>query len=245
MKRIAPLFLCLLAGCNDDDTAPPEVQLPQATALRHYSYVEAGPQLVVLISTGADATVTGTETDIMRRLSSELPAAGFSILALDLPCHGMDAEADQPLACWRRRIEAGDTMLFSNYCADLSAVLSLLAIDEAYVVGESRGGYVAATCAARDMRLTKVVMLKPVTDLQRLSEFSGYAVDKSIFGLGQYVDLLSRVPVLLRIGPNDTRVSTESALQFGESIGAEIEIVDSVGHRLPENGETLQWLIAD
>lgn len=158
---------------------------------------------------------------------------------------GRDADPDgnQTINCWRSRIEAGDTQIFNNFCHELSDLISRLQLNEAFIVGVSRGGYVAATCAANDPRITKVVLLKPVTDLQLLAEFAGYTVDESIFGLAATVPALSQRSVLLRIGPNDTRVSTESALAYGEAIGAEVQVVPSEGHNMLDDGTTTQWLL--
>jgi alpha-beta hydrolase superfamily lysophospholipase len=231
-----------VAGCNQEETGTVAAPPPPITVT--YSYVNGTGSTVILLSTSAKGTMTG-ETATMARLTADLSDAGFGMLAIDLPCHGDDAEDIQPLACWRRRIESGDTQIFLRFCAQLSAVITHLGLNEAFIVGESRGGYVAAVCTARDMRITKVALLKPVTNLQLLAEFSDYSVDRRIFGLASTVRELSNRPAMLRIGTNDTRVGTASAIRYGTAIGAEIQVVESEGHKLIDDGTTTAWLLKD
>jgi pimeloyl-ACP methyl ester carboxylesterase len=179
----------------------------------------------------------------MGRTPSDLIGAGFSLLALDLPCHGADATepAGQELVCWRKRLEGGDRQLFTRFCSGLSAVLDHLNVQQAYVVGQSRGGYVAATCAAYDRRLTRLVLLKPASDLTRLSEFSGFDPGPD-FLLTRYQPALIDRSILVRIGNADTRVGTDAAILFAQTVGATLRIVDTPGHDLPEDGSTVEWL---
>lgn len=233
----------LLAGCNESkiSTEPPAADVPQPLP-NAYAYEKNGPRTVILFSTSAEGTARG-ETAGMAQMVPALRAEGFSILFIDLPCHGADKEDMQPLACWRRRVEAGNTELFTRFCDRLAEVLSIEGIQTASIVGESRGGYVASICAGRDYRITTIALLKPVTDLQKLSEFNGYTVDQTVYGLSLYAGPLIGRPILLRIGPNDTRVDTQSALIWGGMIGAEIMVIESEGHKLPEDGYTTAWLV--
>jgi pimeloyl-ACP methyl ester carboxylesterase len=185
-------------------------------------------------------------TTTMGSVPSGLISAGYRLLALDLPCHGTDTDINLPpltsLRCWRNRIEAGDQQLFVRYCNGLSAVLDELDVEDVYVVGQSRGGYVAAICAARDPRIRKLMMIAPVTNLQRLSEFDGYVVDQSVFGLQQHADALRTIAIRVRIGRDDQRVGTEAAIEFAGWAGASLDIVDMAGHVPPDDGSTVTWL---
>jgi pimeloyl-ACP methyl ester carboxylesterase len=182
----------------------------------------------------------------MGTVPSELVSAGYKLLALDLPCHGADADPAflplEQLKCWRKRIEAGDSQIFTRFCSGLSAVLDQLDVDQAYIVGQSRGGYVGAICAGRDARIRKLVMLAPVTDLQRLTEFNGYTVDATTFGLARYASALRTIGVRVRVGNDDQRVGTDAAVAFAQSVNASLDVVAIPGHVPPEDGSTVRWL---
>lgn len=222
------------AGNATQSSSQPAAPLPA------YGLIPGTGPLVVLMAFDINQTLYGGS---LGTTTSDLINAGFSLLALDLPCHGADATepAGSELACWRRRLEAGDQQLFIHYCHGLSAVLDQLRVQEAYVVGQSRGAYVAATCAAYDRRLTRLVLLKPVTDLTQLVEFNGFDPGPA-FLLSHYKSELANISVLLRIGTQDTRVGTDAAVNFAKLIGATLRLSDSPGHDLPEDGSTVQWL---
>jgi pimeloyl-ACP methyl ester carboxylesterase len=217
-----------VAGCESSQ--------PQATA------PIAPPQkpLVVLFGTDAAATLAGSVMD--DDLVPALRAEGYELFSMNLPCHD-GGPINLALVCWRTSIEGGDTDLFTRFCRALSAEINRLSITSAIAIGQSRGGYVATTCAAYDFRFSKVVLLKPVTDLQNLHEFNGYTVNQSLFGLAQFAPALLGRPVSILIGANDTRVNTASAVRFGISVGAEIELTDSSDHLLPGDGFTSRWVL--
>lgn len=219
MKIAAVLLLILISGCSRDP----------------YAVVPNSGPLVVLLAMDAENTLRWS----MDRVVPDLKAAGFSLLTFDLPCHGRDAEQDiPPLRCWRNRIERGDTEIFRRFCSQLSASLDTLGARDVRVVGQSRGAYVAVTCAAMDKRITALALLMPVTSLQRLAEFDGLSVDQSRFGLPAVY-----VPTYIRIGKADERVGTDAAVAYGHRIGAKIDIVDVVGHETAEDGSTTRWLL--
>lgn len=219
MKIVAALLLILISGCSRDP----------------YVFVRNDGPLVVLLAMDADNTLHGS----MGRVVPDLEEAGFSLLTLDLPCHGRDADKDvSPLTCWRNRIERGDTEIFRRFCSELSASLDAIGASNVRVVGQSRGAYVAATCAAMDQRITALALLMPVTDLQRLAEFDGFRVDQLRFGLPAV-----RVPTYIRIGRADDRVGTDAAMEYGQRVSAKIDLVDVVGHKTEEDGSTVRWLM--
>lgn len=219
MKNLIALLAIFLAACNDEEQ-------PQE------------PPLVVLFATDREATLNG---DVMYTVVPTLKARGFELVAYDLPCHGTDADGDtNPLYCWRLRIDAGQDP-FGPFCAQVSADLDRRGVTRVDAVGQSRGGYVAVTCAARDPRFRNVVLLKPVTDLTKLSEFAGALVPER-FSLAQYIDEMQSIDVLLRIGRDDQRVSTESAVTFGDAIGSEVQLSDTPGHFMQDEGIAAEWL---
>ena len=247
------LLILLTAACNGDSQTA-EIVTDDDIGIR-YGLLPVHPvteqPVVVLMSTDAESTFgsgPGTTTTIMQTLVPQLRRARFTLLSLDLPCTGADApdvDDTQVLGCWRERIESGESDMFVRFCEKLSAVLDKLAIQDVSIVGESRGGYLAATCAGRDRRIRRLVLLKPVTDLQVLFEFGGYFVDEQLLGLSQYQAALRGRPSLMRIGPRDDRVNTDSAVTFAQIIGADIQLVECEGHDLPEEGATMRWLQAN
>lgn len=204
------------------------------------TFAMRGNHVVFLLAMDIDNTLNGNTT---AGVNLSLLSAGYRIASLDLPSHGEDAhESETPLVNWRTRIEGGDTTLFTNFAAGLSRVIDTLRVNDVSIVGQSRGGYVAAICAALEPRVKRIVMLAPVTDLQRLTEFDGYTVDQDVFGLGQYTAVLSGKAIYIRIGNNDERVGTDAAEAFAADVGAQIEIVDEPGHGVTDDGEVAAWL---
>jgi pimeloyl-ACP methyl ester carboxylesterase len=244
MKRLVlAVLIALLAACDDGSSSAglslgplPKVALPV------YELKGSGPIVVVMNMAIADAFVGEVDQDYV----APLLAKGFSVLSLDLPCHGADAiPGVAPLDCWRERIDAGDSNLFTDYCAGLAAVLDKVGAVEASVIGISRGGYVAITCAAYDPRLTKLALIAPVTDLAYLTEFSGDHVDEQEFGTAQYVPYLQDRPILVRVGRDDTRVGTDLVVAFANMVHAELEYTDGAGHDTTDPSEaTVAWLIS-
>jgi hypothetical protein len=239
--------LLLLAACGDGGgSSAPAVKslilLPTATQLPAYDVIGSGPLVVVLAMDMQQTLNNAPTTDGM---VSRLLSAGFSVMSLDLPCHGADAEVGvQPLDCWAQRIAAGNNALFLDFCAGLIRVLDEAGTSQAAIVGVSRGAYVAITCAAYDERFRDVALEIPVTDLNYLSEFKAHPVDEALFGTGQYVPYIGDRENLVRIGKNDTRVGTPLAVSFAHEIGATLELTDAVGHDVAEDGSTIIWLLA-
>ena len=228
MRAVVTLISTILLAACDSPIVPPTGELPR------YGYIANGGPLVVLLAWDIEGTFDSIVDD---KLVSTLDKAGYSLLTLDLPCHEPGSGSNH-LQCWRERIDNGDATIFSAFCDDLSAVLDRLGIDEAVALGQSRGGYVAVTCAAREPRISQLILLKPVTDLQKLREFAGHAVDQSAFGLAQYADMIRSRRVSIIIGSNDTRVDTSSAVAFGVLVGAAIETTSTPEHSLPTGGRT-------
>jgi hypothetical protein len=238
----------VLAGCggggggNSTPAVPPLRALPIVNQTPAFERLGTGPLVVVLAMDQQQTLHNAPTTDgIVTRLLN----AGYSVLSLDLPCHGADADPGvQPLDCWALRIGAGDKDIFLRFCAGLNRVLDDSQVTQAAILGVSRGGYVAATCAAYESRFSDVVLEIPVTDLNYLTEFQSQPVDQSIFGTAQYVPYLADRAALVRIGKDDMRVGTSLAEKFAHDIGATFELTAAVGHAVAEDGSTVTWLQA-
>lgn len=234
-------LIALLTACDDQSSSvgPSLGPLP-TVALPMYALKGVGPIVVVMNMAIADAFVGEVDQDYV----APLLAGGFSVLSLDLPCHGADAiPGVAPLDCWRERIDQGDSNLFTDYCAGLAAVLDKLGAVEASAIGISRGGYVAITCAAYDPRLTKLALIAPVTDLAYLTEFNGDDVDEQEFGTAQYIPYLQDRRILVRVGRDDTRVGTDLVVEFANLVHADLEYTDGAGHDTSDpSGATVAWL---
>ena len=242
-QLVLPALVCLLAACGDDSsTAKLAIGPLPKVALPAYDLKGSGPIVVVMNMAIADAFVGEVDQDYV----APLLANGFSVLSLDLPCHGANAiPGVSPLVCWRERIDAGDSNLFTDYCAGLAAVFDKIGASEASVIGISRGGYVAITCAAYDPRLTKLALIAPVTDLAYLTEFSGDDLNEQEFGTAQYIPYLLDRRILVRVGRDDTRVGTDLVVAFANQVHAELEYTDGPGHdTVDPNEATVAWLIS-
>lgn len=216
--------------------------MPSVDDLPSYEVIGSGPIVVVLAMDMQDTLYNSATTDT---LVPRLLSAGYSVMSLDLPCHGADAEAGvQPLDCWAQRIANGDEEIFLRFCAELVAVMEHLDVSAAGMVGISRGAYVAITCAAYDERFLSLVLGIPVTDLNYLTEFKSRPADPIIFGTDQYVSYLDNRSSIVRIGKHDERVGTSLAVTFSEKIGATLVLTDAIGHDMAEDGSTIVWLQA-
>jgi pimeloyl-ACP methyl ester carboxylesterase len=242
-QLVLAALIALLAACDGQSSSValaigplPKVALPA------YDLKGSGPIVVVMNMAIADAFVGEVDQDYV----APLLANGFSVLSLDLPCQGADAiPGVEPLDCWRQRIDQGDSNLFTDYCAGLAAVLDKVGAVDASVIGISRGGYVAITCAAYDPRLTKLALIAPVTDLAYLTEFSGDHVDEQEFGTAQYIPYLQDRRILVRVGRTDTRVGTGLVVNFANLVHADLEYTDGAGHDTTDPSEaTVAWLIS-
>jgi pimeloyl-ACP methyl ester carboxylesterase len=179
----------------------------------------------------------------MAPISADLRRHGYTVTAFDLPCHS-EGRTDNGLECWRERLEAGETDIFEAFCNELSEEITRLNYRRIQIVGVSRGGFIAAICAAMDERITELGLIAPVTDLSVLTEFDGFAGDVDLT-LGTYVPALKHRNIMIRIGRSDDRVSTASAQAFAGAVKAELQILDVEGHSAPDpTGEMADWLVA-
>ncbi len=249
------MFLALLTACGGSTSSMPDASTPTAPTVRPlatlpkvaqelpaYEVVGSGPLVVVLLGNMEQTLFNSDTTDT---LVPRLLSAGYSVMSLDLPCHGADAEAGvTPLNCWAQRIAAGNKDIFLSFCAGLTGVLDALGASKVGLVGISRGAYVAITCAAYDERFHDIALEIPVTDLNYLTEFKSLPVDETLFGTDEYVSYIRDRDTLVRIGKDDLRVGTALAEAFAHKIGATFVLTDVVGHATAEDGTTITWLQA-
>lgn len=242
MRTIAiALVSIIVTACGGEDPLPHyDYEVHLSPGVPEYGLIARGTSLAVVLAADIDMTLTGKGNF---SISQELAHAGFSVASLDLPNHH-PGEEPAGLDGWRKRIDDGETDLFTGFCNDLSAVLDDLHATRVSVVGISRGGYVAAVCAARDDRIQSIALLAPVTDLLRLREFNGAALNSTIYGLEQYVPILATRAAYVLIGLNDQRVGTDSAVAFAHSIGARLEVLRANGHVVKDHGGAARWVLA-
>ena len=119
-------------------------------------------------------------------------------------------------------------------------------------LGVSRDGYVAFRAALSDPRITHVIALSPVTDLQRLEEFSHIKVNEAVYGLDAHASELGRKHLFIQIGSSDTRVGTHEAIELADGIAraarpATVDMTFIVtprpGHATAEHDRAAQWAI--
>jgi hypothetical protein len=214
-------------------------------APKDYVLVGDGPVVVMLTSiTSMDNAVVDNPNTTT--IPSRLLSAGYSLMSIDVPCQGTnnptnDTSGDS-LACWAKRIAAGDKDIFLEFCSKLSSALDDIGRPVAGIVGISRVGYVAAVCGAQDYRLKNLMLLAPVTDLNFLYEFAPPLNAPEEFSLVPLYPQLREKNVLVRIGETDTRVGTALAADFAHDIGATLQMLTCPGHCSPEDGRTITWL---
>ena len=198
----------------------------------------ATPTAIVLASVQSD-TLDGMNG--VDPIAPALRDLGYEVYSLDLPCHGEGFEGSG-LVCWADRIAAGEKTLLSDFCAEVSALIDSTGARRVQMVGVSRGGYVAYECGAQDSRVTEIAQIAPVVDLGNLYEFDGVALPASL-SLEHHAEALAKRGNLIRIGAADDRVGTADVVAFGESINAEIQLLDSIGHRAPDPENIMaKWL---
>jgi hypothetical protein len=212
--------------------------------------------LAVVLTTSIEESLKDVYTPLARQLISR----GFSIMSLDVPCHGRDVHTGESpgIDCWASRVKKGDTSFFDAFAGQVDSAIGDAIktgkVDPNFIVaiGVSRGGYVALRQTAVSRFVKYAVALSPVTDLAMLSEFSGTAVDQSKLGFSSLYRSLASKSIFVQIGNSDDRVGTRSTVELFNGIVAsspELEVNATLmlmpfkGHGVSEDTLALDWMI--
>lgn len=236
MNKIVVTATLMLTACSvPDNQALPSAgyEIRQAKLATYGIMPNDGPVLFVL-ATDIQNTLDGAST--IDPLATSFYNAGYTVVSLDLPCHGADGDTNTGLTCWRARIEAGQD-IFTPFGAKLSSVIDDLGPRRVGIVGISRGCYAALKCAALDPRITAMTLIAPLTDLARLSEFAGMPSAPA-------PQVLNR-NILVRVNQNDDRIGSDEAIAYAQAVNATLQVIPGDGHYVPEDGSTLTWLSAN
>jgi dienelactone hydrolase len=215
------------------------------------------PTLLLLAMDGASTL----RTDPYDRVGRLLYKQGWNVASLDLPCHGADCRAGEPLELvgWAARIQANEDIV-SSFQARVNAVVAHLVAagisdpTRIAVAGTSRGGFMAFQAAMGNRHIGAIAAFAPVTDLRALSEFAGQRENPLAkrLALIEAADQLADRSVWCIIGSADERVDTRKAVAFAAALkasGAKAEhrfkLVETPGHSaLPEwHDEAAAWLL--
>lgn len=164
-----------------------------------------------------------------RQCGEMLADAGYLLVALDLPGHGVDQREGEPggLGAWRVRSDQGEDFI-APFTAKARQVLDYLIEtgytdpDHVIACGTSRGGFMALQFAATEPRIRATAVFAPVTNLMALREFHDAKNTEHVASLS----LLARAEgfagrtLWLTIGDRDERVSTDDCIAFARRVTA-------------------------
>ena len=174
--------------------------------------------------------MAGTDTLTIEpycRIGRLLHAQGWNVVSLDLPCHGDDQRAGEPLELdgWATRIKAGEDIVAAFQQRVNEVIEQLVATGVAdpsrmAAAGTSRGGFMAFQAAAGNPRIRAIAAFAPVTDLLALREFAGQEQNPLAkrLALMNVVGSLADRAAWITIGNADTRVGTDKAMAFAEML---------------------------
>ena len=216
-----------------------------------------GMPLVLVFTTDIQSSLNGAFTSV----PTALHASGYTVASVDVTCHGMDVKTgeDAGLGCWADRIKAGGDDIFAPMVRKASAAITALTLnadaraENVIAVGVSRGGYAALRVAAADARIGTLVLLAPVTNLARLTEFKDVHVDAGTYGLSRDYAAFSKRRLFIQIGNSDTRVGTSDALEFSQGIvtaagGAPVDVTTIItsnsGHGVAAQQQATEWVLS-
>lgn len=195
-----------------------------------------------------------------------LERSGFLTVSIDIPGHGADQRDDEPppMVSWAERLKRGEKFI-AKFTKQVSSALTYL-IDNGYtdpdntmISGTSRGGFLAAHCAAADLRFRCAAYIAPVCDLRAITEFADmqeHPGAKAI-ALNNLVPKLVNTAQWLMIGNRDDRVSTDDSIAFTRLMVAEcrkkkkfpdieLHVMSNDGHSTPPTShrEAAAWFKA-
>lgn len=167
-------------------------------------------------------------------LPEKLSRHGYKVVHMHLPCNG-------DLECWAANAPKGDFV--APFLKQMRQEIRYYGMRRVMVVGVSRGGYLALR-SAELLEVTDILVMSPVTDLQRLQEFQttplplSYALQPSA---------VAQKRVFLQIGSDDKRVGTDVALNFARDVmladgdDFTLNVRPTPGHTLPPEYEAFEW----
>lgn len=214
---------------------------------------EPNKPLVVLLTTDAASSMDGTYTSI----GGQLHQHGYSLAAVDVTCHGKDVRQGEQegLGCWASRVQANQPDIFSGMIQQVSALISSIQEEgrssgDVVAVGVSRGGYAALRLAIADPRVSTLVLMAPVTRVERLSEFTGVVVPPA-YDISRNSKVLSTKRIFMQIGNSDDRVGTDDALALmrsivtaggGKPVDLTVIVTPNRGHGTERHSFAAQWV---
>ncbi|WP_055135549.1 alpha/beta hydrolase family protein [Pseudomonas corrugata] len=224
-----------------------------------YGYYQGAPNgpLLIVITTDIKESMTNAYSPIGKILS----AKGYSVAAVDVPCHGKDTikKEGTGLECWRARADKTSGNIFDSYISNLNAVLGDVAekhnarLADITALGISRGGYIAMKAAAEIPSITTIIAMAPVTDVFRLREFDGSKANRSVYTLAPYYSALSKKHLFIQINNDDDRVGTTETLSLisGITKAGSPDAVDLTailtpkkGHSTSEHAMAADWALS-
>lgn len=223
-----------------------------------YGYQQGikGKPILVVITTDIAESLSDKYSDA----STVFRNAGYTLIAIDVPCHGKDAKKKEPtgLTCWNKRANDSKTDIFLPYISKLQNVLAAVkekGIADASaigVLGVSRGGYLAMRVASEIPEVTFVIAMAPVTDIFRLSEFKESKAPKELYSLKASYPNLAKKHIFIQINNDDDRVGTMEALSFITGVTKSINTKDvdlmailtpKKGHSTSEHQMAAAWAL--
>jgi len=180
------------------------------------------PTVIILSDT---ATLSLTNPDFIQS-GAILADNGFVCVSLNVPGYNAFGAGDTGgLDKWREYSDA-ETDFVANFNEQVSDVLDYL-IESNYTnstqvaaIGTSKGGFLALQYMATDPRIQVGAVFAPVTDLARLTEFTGAEQDPFVqnLALSNLANDLAGRPIWISIGGDDPRVGTDAAEGFAAAV---------------------------
>jgi dienelactone hydrolase len=177
-----------------------------------------------------------------------LDSLPMRVFSFTIPGHGPGLKNTEAMRWWADQIKLGHNPLspFIDDC--LTAIDHLVRhdlVDESKMAvgGLSRGGFIAAHLAARDLRLAHLVGFAPLTTMATIHELDEIREHPIVQSLEIPIASLTETHVRFYIGNRDLRVGTDACYTFIRSLSdaayakgvrspqAELIIAPSIGHK--------------
>lgn len=178
---------------------------------------KSGPLLITVTT-----NIKESMEDVYSPAGAILKANGYSLAAIDAPCHGKDVGEKESagLECWRKRADSSSQDAFEGYISNLKDVINDIKVkgkantSDITILGVSRGGYLALKSAGEIDEVSTIIAMAPVTDIFRLREFDQSKAPRQLYGLNKYYPALAKKHIFIQINNNDDRVGSPEAMKF-------------------------------